>query len=106
MDMHSGGGQKDVFTKCFIEATEDLAPAIFNNMLGRNPDHITCSCCGEDYSYWEYEDGFDEEDFKYYNSEEDYGGFWHGWDSNLVIFIPVEAWHAFYDQEDSVHTDI
>jgi hypothetical protein len=50
MDMHSGGGQKLKWAHIYIEAPEDQAEVIFYNMFGRNPRHVTCNCCGEDYS--------------------------------------------------------
>ena len=50
MDMHSGGGQKLDWAHIFIEATEKEARVIFYNRFGRNPDRITCTCCGNDYS--------------------------------------------------------
>lgn len=49
-DMHSGGSQKLEWTKIYIEADEDEAKIIFYNMFGRNPNRITCTCCGDDYS--------------------------------------------------------
>lgn len=104
--MSSGGRQKDVFSKCFIEAPEELAATIFKDMIQRNPDHVTCNCCGEDYSYWEYgEEGFDEDDFEYYTSEKDSDGYFHGWDHLSVIFIPKEAWESFYTIQDQ-YTDL
>lgn len=50
MDMHSGGGQKEKFSFCFIEAPEDEARVIFYNRFGHSPDRVSCTCCGEDYS--------------------------------------------------------
>lgn len=50
MDMHSGGGQKLDWGKIYIEAPEAEARVIFYNRFGRNPDRVTCTCCGEDYS--------------------------------------------------------
>jgi hypothetical protein len=55
MDMHSGGGQKLDWDKILIEAPEDEARAVFYNRFGRNPDRVTCTCCGEDYSVSESE---------------------------------------------------
>lgn len=49
-DMHSGGGQKLDWGHLFIEAPEDEAKVIFQNRFGRNPDRVTCTCCGPDYS--------------------------------------------------------
>jgi len=72
MDMHSGGGNKlwrhangtvddegsswrpregdQPIEHLFIEADEDEARAVFWNRFGRNPDRVTCTCCGNDYS--------------------------------------------------------
>lgn len=52
-DMHSGGGSKldhDIF---FIEAPEQVARAVFEDLFDRDPDHVTCDCCGPDYSVYE-----------------------------------------------------
>lgn len=51
MDMHSGGGQKLDWAKVYIEAPEEDAAKVFMHRFGRNPNNITCSCCGEDYSF-------------------------------------------------------
>ena len=55
MDMHSGGGAKiyrdDVPQEyIYIEAPEKLGVTIFKELYDRNPDHVTCNCCGSDYS--------------------------------------------------------
>lgn len=50
MDMHSGGDQKLNYGMIFIEAPEEEAKVIFQNRLGRDPENVTCDCCGEDYS--------------------------------------------------------
>lgn len=50
MDMHSGGSSKEPFEHCFIEAPLVEAKNIFANRFGHDPDHVTCSCCGSDYS--------------------------------------------------------
>ena len=55
MDMYSGGGQKENFSHCFIEAPENEAKVIFYNRFGHNPERVTCTCCGDDYSIREYE---------------------------------------------------
>lgn len=54
MDMSSGGSRKEDFAYCFIEAPENEAKIIFYNMFGHNPERVTCTCCGEDYSISEY----------------------------------------------------
>lgn len=55
-DMYSGGGQKEKFAICFIEAPMEEAKIIFYNRFGHNPERVTCTCCGEDYSISEGED--------------------------------------------------
>jgi len=49
-DMHSGGGQKEKWAYIYIEAKEDEAKIIFYNRFGHNPERVTCTCCGDDYS--------------------------------------------------------
>lgn len=56
MDMHSGGGQKLDWAHIFIEAPEAEAKVIFYNRFKRNPERVTCTCCGEDYSISESAD--------------------------------------------------
>lgn len=55
MDTHSGGGQKLSHAKILIEAPEKEAEIIFQNRFNRNPNRVTCTCCGEDYSISEAE---------------------------------------------------
>ncbi len=55
-DMHSGGRQKLDWSHIFIEAPIDEAKIIFQNRFGRNPERVTCTCCGDDYSIDEYPD--------------------------------------------------
>lgn len=55
-DMHSGGSTKEEpYNMIFIEAPEDEAKVIFYNRFGHNPERVTCSCCGDDYSISEGE---------------------------------------------------
>lgn len=55
-DMHSGGGTKEKpYEKIYIEAPEDEAKVIFYNRFGHNPERVSCTCCGEDYSISESE---------------------------------------------------
>ena len=49
-DMHSGGGQKLEWANIYIEAEEEEAKRIFYSRFERNPDRVTCTCCGPDYS--------------------------------------------------------
>lgn len=56
MDMHSGGGTKENgFDFIFIEAPEHEARLIFYNRFGHNPERVSCTCCGDDYSISEHE---------------------------------------------------
>lgn len=50
MDMHSGGGSKEDWEYIYIEAPEDEAKVVFYNRFGHNPERVTCTCCGRDYS--------------------------------------------------------
>jgi hypothetical protein len=54
MDMHSGGRQKEACEYIHIEAPQTEATVIFYNMFGHNPERISCSCCGPDYSIHTY----------------------------------------------------
>jgi hypothetical protein len=49
-DMNSGGGQKEDVSHIFIQASETEAKAVFFSRFGHNPDRVTCTCCGPDYS--------------------------------------------------------
>lgn len=49
-DMHSGGGLKEKQARIYIEAPEAEAKVIFFNRFGHNPERVTCTCCGDDYS--------------------------------------------------------
>jgi hypothetical protein len=55
MDMHSGGGSKEAWENIYIEAEEEKAKVIFYNRFGHNPERVSCTCCGEDYSISESE---------------------------------------------------
>src|SRR4051812_22539864 len=51
MDMHSGGGVKEApYQVIYIEAPLPEAEVIFFNRFGHNPQRVTCTCCGSDYS--------------------------------------------------------
>jgi hypothetical protein len=52
-DMHSGGDQKLDWGHIFIEADEERARVVFQERFGRDPDNVTCDCCGADYSVTE-----------------------------------------------------
>lgn len=50
-DMCSGGEIKEEsYEKIYIEAPEAEAKVIFYNKFGHNPERVTCTCCGDDYS--------------------------------------------------------
>lgn len=49
-DMNSGGGKKLDWGHIFIEAPSAEAEIVFFNRFGRNPNRVTCTCCGPDYS--------------------------------------------------------
>ena len=51
MDMYSGGGSKENgYEYIYIEAPREEAQVIFYNRFGHNPNRVSCTCCGEDYS--------------------------------------------------------
>jgi len=54
-DMHSGGGLKEPWQHIYIEAPMEQAKSVFYNRFGHNPDRVTCTCCGNDYSISEEE---------------------------------------------------
>ena len=56
-DMHSGGGVKQKpYKHIYIEATsQDEAEVIFYKRFKHNPNRVTCTCCGSDYSVSEYD---------------------------------------------------
>ena len=50
-DMHSGGSTKEKpYEIIYIEAPAAEAKIIFYNKFGHNPERVSCTCCGEDYS--------------------------------------------------------
>lgn len=49
-DMHSGGGQKLDWSMIYIEAPREEAELVFQNRFDRNPNRVSCTCCGPDYS--------------------------------------------------------
>ena len=55
-DMHSGGDQKEKWSHIYIEAPRQEAEIVFYNRFGHNPNRVTCTCCGEDYSISEDDD--------------------------------------------------
>jgi len=56
MDMHSGGSAKvKPYEYIYVELPEDKAKVFFYNRFGRNPERVTCTCCGDDYAIDEKE---------------------------------------------------
>jgi|688.fasta_scaffold145960_6 hypothetical protein len=54
MDMHSGGHLKTPYTHIYIDEPIGEAIRTFKELFKRDPDNITCKCCGEDFVYEEY----------------------------------------------------
>jgi hypothetical protein len=54
MDMHSGGKLKTPFTHIYVDAPLDEALEIFKDTFERDPNNVTCKCCGEDFVYEEH----------------------------------------------------
>jgi len=59
-DMSSGGGNKLPSGVIWIEAEEQKAAELFEGIFGRDPNNVTCECCGSDYSF--YESNFEPQD--------------------------------------------
>jgi hypothetical protein len=59
MDMHSGGSQKLAWDTIYIQAPRELAERVFQAKFDRNPNSVTCTCCGPDYSVSDGEPGDD-----------------------------------------------
>lgn len=55
VDMYSGGSTKHEYNFIYIESPEEEAKVIFYNRFGSNPERVTCTCCGDDYSISESE---------------------------------------------------
>ena len=50
-DMHSGGGTKvGEYEHILIEQDQTEAVETFRNTFNRDPHHVSCDCCGADYS--------------------------------------------------------
>lgn len=53
-DSHAGGYLKiDKTEAIFIEAPQDEAINVFYNRFGVNPNQVSCTCCGDDYTIYE-----------------------------------------------------
>lgn len=55
MDMHSWGSLKEKQQYIYIEAPQEEAELIFYNRFWHNPNRVSCTCCGNDYSISESE---------------------------------------------------
>ena len=53
-DMYSRGERKLEWEHIYIELPELQAIEYFKQMFNRDPNNITCSCCGEDYAIYDY----------------------------------------------------
>ena len=49
-DMCSGGSEKTSFEVIYIEGNEAEATELFKLHFGRDPNNVTCECCGPDFS--------------------------------------------------------
>ena len=54
-DMSSGGGSKEKWDKIYIELPQAEAEVYFYNRFGHNPNRVSCTCCGPDYTISEDE---------------------------------------------------
>jgi hypothetical protein len=54
IDMHSGGNLKTSYTHIYIDEPLGKAVQTFKDLFKRDPDNITCKCCGEDFIYEQY----------------------------------------------------
>lgn len=54
-NMSFGGSSKLDSDVIWIEATEEEAVKLFEQIFKRDPYNVTCECCGEDYSIYEKE---------------------------------------------------
>lgn len=88
-DMHSGGGQKLEWDKIYIEAPEEEAKSIFFARFGNNPERVSCTCCGDDYSITEYE------------TLEEASAFHRG----LRYVTPAEDWRSLSIEEKREHNE-
>jgi hypothetical protein len=70
MDMYSGGSQKLGAEYIYIEASEDVAADIFEEIFSRDPRNVTCRCCGEDF-FWHEENNPSVSDGSYVVTQSD-----------------------------------
>lgn len=55
-DMASGGLKKTDYEQIYIELPEDKARKYFEYKFERDPDNITCNCCGRDFLVYEVDE--------------------------------------------------
>lgn len=78
-DRHSGGGSKESdadgreISKIYIQAPRAEAEIVFYNRFGHPADRISCTCCGEEYSVTQLEDGVTPAKWRERALEEGYG---------------------------------
>lgn len=122
-DMHSGGGTKEKWSQIYIEAPQEEAKVIFYNRFGHNPDRVSCTCCGNDYSVSE-DDSLEEvtayqrnchfayfnkktgERFKgsrksYYDRPDD----WENWDGRYIEETRNDGYSSTYKTVEEYVTD-
>jgi hypothetical protein len=58
--MNSGGKAKTPYETIYIEAPFEVADQIFQEKFGRDPDNVTCECCGPDFSFYSVESNTNE----------------------------------------------
>jgi len=49
-DLHSGGLPKTKWAVIWVELPEDEAVEWFKKRFDRDPNNVTCTCCGGDFS--------------------------------------------------------
>jgi hypothetical protein len=52
-DVHSGGGAALPWEVIYVEGDEETAMRRFVAILGHDPQHVSCECCGSDYGWSE-----------------------------------------------------
>lgn len=58
-DLHSGGDRKTDWEYIYIQGRREQAIRQFEELFRRDPRHVSCSCCGPDYSIYEETAGED-----------------------------------------------
>ena len=87
-DMSSGGSTKvEPYETIYIELPWARAVEYFKDRFDRDPDNVTCDCCGEDYSVSSYA-SFDE------------ASAYHRGDMGLMQSCTIESVEAYEARED------